>query len=125
MKWYLRVLKKYAVFKGRARRMEFWMFMLFNFIIYLALNLMGVFTGIPLESQTSLAVADIFGIYSLAILLPSLAVGVRRLHDIGKRGWWLLLLLIPIIGLLILFDLARDSQPGENQYGPNPKTAAA
>lgn len=119
MNWYLKVLQQYADFNGRARRSEYWMFVLINagisIVIALFENLLGLTFG---DSGTGF----ISTIYSLVVLIPSLAVGVRRLHDVGKSGWMLLIGFIPLIGaiwLLILF--CRDSQPGTNQYGPNPK----
>jgi uncharacterized membrane protein YhaH (DUF805 family) len=113
MNWYLGVLKKYADFSGRARRKEFWMFVLFNFIIAVVLSVVDGFIGIPILG----------GIYTLAVLIPSIAVGARRFHDIGKSGWWQLIGLIPFIGVLILIIFfVMDSNPGDNKYGPNPKT---
>jgi uncharacterized membrane protein YhaH (DUF805 family) len=115
--WYLAVLKNYAGFSGRARRTEYWMFFLINFIIIVALELIGM----AVKVITILA-----GIYGLAVLIPSLAVGVRRLHDTGRSGWWLLIGIIPVIGTIILIVfLATDGQPGDNQYGPNPKQVPA
>lgn len=115
MNWYLDVLKKYAVFEGRARRKELWMFVLFNAIVLIALSLVEAIVGGP---------GILSGLYSLAVLIPSLAVGARRLHDTGRSGWWQLIALVPFIGtiVLIVFFVA-DSQPGTNQYGPNPKGA--
>ncbi|WP_462408553.1 DUF805 domain-containing protein [Neobacillus sp. Marseille-QA0830] len=113
MDWYLKVLKNYTGFQGRARRMEYWMFALINFIIALVIGLLEMIIGIPQVIST---------LYTLAILLPSLAVGVRRLHDTGKSGWWLLISLIPFIGAIILVVFFfLDSSPNDNQYGPNPK----
>ncbi|KAA0548517.1 DUF805 domain-containing protein [Bacillus sp. BGMRC 2118] len=113
MEWYLKVLKNYVGFSGRARRKEYWMFALFNAIVSILLAIVEVITG--LESMLT-------GLYSLAVLLPSLAVGVRRLHDTGRSGWWLLISLIPIIGAIVLLVFTvSDSQEGENKYGPNPK----
>jgi len=114
MNWYIAVLKKYAVFSGRAGRTEYWMFVLFNFIFSLAASLIGMLTfGI-------LYIVSI--VYGLAVFIPSLAVGVRRLHDVGKSGWYLLIILIPIAGpIWFLVLMCTDSQPGDNQYGPNPK----
>lgn len=119
MEWYLKVLKQYAVFSGRARRKEYWMFVLFSTIVSFILGLIdGAMGTIPEEGSTGL----LGGIYSLAIFIPSLAVGVRRLHDVGKSGWMLLLLFLPIIGWIWLLILhCTDSEDGENQYGPNPK----
>ena len=112
MNWYLTVLKKYATFSGRARRQEFWMFALINFIIMVILSALDMALGIGLLS----------GIYALGVLIPSLAVGARRLHDIGKSGWWQLVGLIPLIGLIVLIIFfVMDSNPGDNPYGPNPK----
>ncbi len=92
MNWYLEVLQKYTVFEGRAKRTEFWMFVLINFIVYIVLALIGRILG-----------TGILGIlYSLAVLIPSLAVSARRLHDTNRSGWWLLIGLIPIIGWIIL-----------------------
>ncbi len=113
MNWYLQVLKKYAVFSGRARRKEYWYFFLFNMIISFVLGLIGNWVGI----HTVLS-----GLYSLAVLLPSLGVSIRRLHDTGRNGWWLLIGLIPLIGaIILLIYMVSDSQEGTNQYGPSPK----
>lgn len=113
MNWYLKVLKNYAVFSGRAQRMEYWMFCLFNFIISIAI---GVVEGL-------LGTMGIIGlIYCFAILLPGIGVSIRRLHDIGKTGWWLLIAFVPLLGaIVLLIFMVLDSQPGDNQYGPNPK----
>ena len=119
MEWYLKVLRQYADFNGRARRKEYWMFFLFNMIIVAILSLIDRFTGTySLEWGSGL----LSGIYSIAVLIPGLAVAARRLHDVGKSGWMLLIAFIPIIGaiwLLVLF--VTDSDPGSNKYGPNPK----
>jgi uncharacterized membrane protein YhaH (DUF805 family) len=118
MEWYLAVLKKYAVFSGRARRQEFWTFALISFVISVIL---GAIDG-AIRSGGNVSVAGLSGLYSLAVLIPSLAVTVRRLHDTGRSGWWILIELIPLIGLVVLlFFLVQDSEPGPNQYGPNPK----
>lgn len=117
MNWYLEVLKKYAVFRGRARRKEYWIFFGFNLIIELVLGVIEGAAGGPgvLES-----------LYGLAVLIPGIAVSVRRLHDTDRTGWWLLIVFIPLIGAIVLLVfMVQDSQPGENQYGPNPKTATA
>jgi uncharacterized membrane protein YhaH (DUF805 family) len=109
---YLGVLKKYAVFSGRARRKEFWMFALINFIIAVVLSGVDMMLGLGFLGF----------IYAIATLVPALAVGARRLHDIGKTGWWQLVGLVPLIGLIILIIFfVMDSNPGDNQYGPNPK----
>jgi uncharacterized membrane protein YhaH (DUF805 family) len=121
MNWYVQALKKYAVFSGRARRMEYWMFAVINFIISFSLSMIDMATGTGQGYWSPLAT-----IYGCATVIPSLAVGVRRLHDTGKSGWWLLIGLVPILGVIVLIVLfAQDSQPGANQYGPNPKEIAA
>lgn len=119
MNWYLSVLKKYAVFEGRARRKEFWFFVLFNVLISMGLSLVDYQTGLFDEER---GVGLLSGIYSLAILLPSIAVAIRRLHDTSRSGWWLLIAFIPLIGAIVLIVFyALDSTPGANRYGPNPK----
>jgi len=116
MSWYLQVMKKYAEFSGRARRKEYWMFVLFNFLIAFAIGFVLGFTGAALGIGTTLSsVANI--IYTLAVLIPGIAVGVRRMHDIGRSGWWII---VPIVNFVFL---CLDSQPGDNEYGPNPKAA--
>lgn len=113
MQWYMQVLKNYVGFQGRARRKEYWMFFLFNFLFTILFSIIEMMLGLG---------GILSGIYGLAVLLPSIAVSVRRLHDIGRTGWWMLLSFIPVIGLIVLLVFAvLDSQPGENKYGPNPK----
>lgn len=119
MNWYLTVLKKYAVFKGRARRKEYWMFVLFNIIFSIVAMLLDNLLGTAFEG---IGYGLIYILYVLAVLIPGLAVTVRRLHDTGRNGWWILISLVPMIGAIwLLVLLIEDSQPGENQYGPNPK----
>ncbi len=115
MEWYLTVVKeKYAEFSGRARRNEYWYFVLFNFLISIGLGIIDGVLGLGAGSGVGL----LGGIYSLAVLIPSLAVAVRRLHDTGRSGWWLLISLIPIVGVIILIVfLASESQNGKNQFG--------
>ncbi len=118
MSWYLQVLKKYAVFSGRARRKEYWYFVLFNTIISFVLGIIESLAGIGAGMDYSV----LAGIYSLAVLLPSIGVSIRRLHDTGRSGWWLFIALVPIIGaIIILIFTVGDSQEGTNQYGPSPK----
>src|SRR5436190_1392454 len=119
MNWYVSVLKKYTVFSGRARRQEYWMFTLFSVIISIVLS--------TIDSQLLKASPGILSsIYSLAVLLPSLAVTARRLHDTGRTGWWMLISLVPVVGwIIIIVFLVQDSQSGDNQYGPNPKLVTA
>jgi len=117
--WYLAALKKYAVFAGRARRKEYWYFFLFNLVILCVLAFIDRVTG---TFSREFSLGRYSGLYMLAALTPSLAVLVRRLHDTNRSGWWMLLGFIPVGGAILLLVLcALDSQPGENQYGPNPK----
>ena len=137
MEWYLKCLRQYADFSGRARRKEYWMFILFNAIISFVL---GFIDGVLVLNVLSY-------IYALVIFIPSLAVSVRRLHDIGRCGWWYLLPMVPFIGLsallafgsftssaaiilglaalgtgiLMLVWFCTDSEGGSNKWGPNPK----
>ena len=123
MNWYLEVLKKYAVFDGRARRQEYWMFILFNIIITAVLALIDSLIGTVIR-QAGFGLLQ--GLYDLAVLIPSIAVTVRRLHDTGRTGWWILIGLIPVVGgIVLLIFMLLDSEPGENQYGPNPKAQEA
>lgn len=112
MNYYIECWKKYVTFEGRARRKEYWMFVLFNFLASLAVGFIGGLIG----------VLGLVHLYSLAVLLPSLAVLARRLHDTNRSGWWILISLIPLIGPIWLFVLTvLDSTPGENRFGSNPK----
>ncbi len=115
MEWYTKVLKNYVTFSGRARRKEYWMFFLFNFIISIVFGIVTGIIGLP----------ELAYLYSLAVLLPSIAVGVRRLHDTGRSGWWLLIGLVPLIGAIVLIIFFVQDSLEENQYGDNPKLATA
>ena len=120
MEWYLKVVRdNYANFNGRARRKEYWMFALFNFIFAIVAMILDNVTGLAMES---IGYGAIYMIYVLATLIPSLAVIVRRLHDVGKSGWMFLISLIPLVGSIwLLVLLVTDSKPRENKWGPNPK----
>jgi len=121
MNWYIEALKKYAVFEGRARRKEYWFFVLFSIIITMVLSVLDGALGL-FDLETGIGLLS--GIYSLAVLIPSISVGVRRLHDTNRSGWWLLITVIPLIGaIVIIVLLALDSKPGDNEYGSNPKGA--
>lgn len=125
MEWYLRVWQRYAEFSGRSRRVEYWMFTLVHGIIVLVLCI-GV-TGFGIMKQPVIGATSgmILAAYALAALVPSLAVTVRRLHDIAKSGWWILLCIVPIIGgIIVLVMTVLDGTHGSNQYGPDPKEAA-
>ena len=118
MEWYIKVLKQFSDFETRARRKEYWMFTLFSVIISSILTLIDNNLGTAVNTGTGL----LSGIYSLIILVPTLAVGVRRLHDVGKTGWMLLVALIPLIGVIwILILFCKDSHLEENKWGANPK----
>ena len=114
MKWYLAVMHKYAVFDGRAQREEYWMFFLFNIIIACSIGFVLVLVGGVSEIGTALS-TSVGAIYNIAVIVPSIAVAVRRMHDIGRSGWWIL---FPLVNFVFL---CLDSQPDENEYGPNPK----
>ena len=120
MNYYLKVLRQYVDFKGRARRAEYWNFALFSTLISIALTLIDIY-GLgtnPMAGESGI----LSNLYSLAVFLPSLGVLVRRLHDVGKSGWFFLIVLIPLIGAIwLLILLFRDGEQGENKWGPNPK----
>jgi len=119
LNYYLSVLKQYAVFSGRARRKEYWYFVLFNII---ASFILGFIDGMTGTFNVEIGLGLLGSIYTLAVIVPSIAVSVRRLHDTGRSGWWFLIILIPIIGpLTLLVFFIFDSQPEENEYGINPK----
>lgn len=123
MNWYLEALKKYAVINGRARRKEYWFFVLFYIIIVTILVFIDGMTG-TFNGQYGAGLLS--GIFVLAMIVPSITVGIRRLHDTDRTGWWILIAFIPLIGgiwLLVLFVF--NSTPGDNQYGPNPQGVAA
>src|SRR3712207_4024073 len=123
MGWYLEAFKKYAVFGGRSRRMEYWSFVLFNFVVFVVLAGIDALLG---TFSSAAGVGLLSGIYVLATLVPILALTVRRLHDFDRSGWWVLVYLIPLIGPIVLFVFALlDGTPGDNRYGPNPKRVAA
>lgn len=112
MEWYLAVLKNYAGFSGRARRREYWMFALINLIAGILLAGVG----------RAIGTAHVSTLYSLGVLIPSLAVGARRLHDTDRSGWFLLLGIVPFLGwLILLFFLVQEGTRGNNRFGPDPK----
>ena len=113
MEWYLKVLRNYAEFEGRAQRMEYWMFILFNLLVLFGIGMIEFLLGL----------GGILGLlYSLAVITPSIAVSVRRLHDTGRGGWWILIGVIPVLGALILLVFyCIDGEPGDNEYGADPK----
>lgn len=112
MGWFVEVLKKYAVFSGRARRQEYWMFTLISSLIYLGLVVLGLARDTEMPEL----------VFFAAIFLPSLAVSVRRLHDTGRSGWWVLIGLVPCVGTIVtIIFMATEGERGENRYGPDPK----
>ncbi|MFC8955295.1 DUF805 domain-containing protein [Streptomyces sp. NPDC057101] len=116
MNWYLEAFKKYAVFSGRARRKEFWMFQLISLIVSIILYGIDLAIGMPLLGS----------LYALAILLPALGLFVRRLHDTDRSGWWILIGLVPLVGSIVLIVFAcLEGDQRENAHGPNPKPAPA
>lgn len=123
MNWYLEPFKKYAVCAGRARRKEYWYFVFFNIIISVCLFAVDGIIG-SYDAKIGLG---LFGsIYILAILLPSICVSVRRLHDTGRSGWWMLIVCVPLIGpMILLVFMLLDSKLGRNKYGRNPKTCSS
>ena len=123
-KYFIEVFtKNFANFNGRARRKEYWMFFLISALISIVLTLLDILLGTySVEYEAGL----FSGLYSLLILIPSIAVVVRRLHDTDRSGWWILISLIPLIGVIVLFVfMCLDSQPGTNRFGVNPKEAAS
>ena len=109
------VITQYTGFGGRARRSEYWYYFLFECIVNFALSGLAQFTGLNLFNT-------LIGLFNLALLLPGLAVCFRRMHDTGKSAWYLLIGLIPVLGqILVMLWFLKDSEPGTNQYGPNPK----
>lgn len=120
MNYFLDALGKYAVFTGRARRSEYWFFVLFSCLIVIALGAAGLYVAKLTGGPPTLA-EYLVDFFSLLIFIPSLAVSVRRLHDIGMNGWWVVLNFVPLGGLVLIVLFCQDSQSGDNSYGPNPK----
>ena len=115
MNYYVNALKNYATFSGRARRKEYWMFFLFNLIFSAVAGILDMIIGLD-------GMLGLTALYSLATFIPRIAVSVRRLHDIGKTGWWYFIVLIPLIGSIwYLILMCTDSKYGTNTYGENPK----
>ena len=125
MHWYIDVLKKYAVFEGRARRKEYWMFFLFSVVIVTILTVIDEFMGLKFELGGE-NLGFLSTLYYLGIAIPYLAVIVRRLHDTDRSGWWILISLIPLIGgiILLVFTILEGTK-GDNRFGPDPKASSA
>lgn len=123
MHWYIDVLKKYTVFSGRARRKEFWMFFLFSAIISILLAVIDEFMGWEFEMGGD-SLGFLSTLYYIGVIVPYLAVIIRRLHDTERSGWWFLIAFIPIVGVLVLLVfLILQGTRGKNRYGPDPKVA--
>ena len=121
IQWYTAVFRKYAVFEGRSGRSEYWWFALCNALVEFALYFVA---GLAIAVLGNAAkVLSVFpAIYVFAALVPSIAVTVRRLHDTGRSGWWILISLVPVVGVIVLLVfLALESSPGDNRFGPNPR----
>ena len=123
MQWYLAAFAKYVTFEGRARRREYWTFHLVSILVVVVL---AIGDGVIGTWSSDGDIGLLSGLYLLGVLLPTFSVGVRRLHDIGRSGWWLLVNLVPLVGpLVILVFGVQDGTPGDNAYGPNPKEFVA
>ena len=124
MNWFLMALKNYVGFSGRSRRSEYWYFTLFYLVIAIVLSVLdGILFGGSVDGNGTPVLS---GLFMLAMLLPSIAVGIRRLHDTDRSGWWLLMGLVPLVGFIVLIVFfVQDSKPGDNRFGPNPKGVAA
>ncbi|MEM8601504.1 MAG: DUF805 domain-containing protein [Bacteroidota bacterium] len=124
--WYREVLLKYADFSGRARRREFWMFYLANIVIAFPILFGGVAIGMMLGNDAVLMMVGglqlLYLVYALAMFIPQLAVSVRRLHDTGRSGWWMLISFVPFGSLILLVLFAQEGIDGDNVYGPDPKS---
>ncbi|MEJ0002147.1 MAG: DUF805 domain-containing protein [bacterium] len=118
MEYYKMFWQKYSDFRSRSTRTEYWMFILCNFIVGIAI---GIIEGM-LRLKGPYGIGIITILYTIASIVPSIALTVRRLHDTSHSGWWALICLVPIVGWLVLLVFAlTDSTPGDNMYGPNPK----
>jgi uncharacterized membrane protein YhaH (DUF805 family) len=125
MAWYLLAWQRATDFNGRSRRTEYWMFQLFNFLAALALGLLAFASGTLFGEKDGFNVFAIcMGMFGVVSFVPALSITIRRLHDIGRSGWWYFIAFVPLIGGLILFVFTLlDSDPDRNEYGPNPKVA--
>lgn len=120
MSWFLKAMKQYADFKGRAQRAEYWYFTLFYLILYCGAMAMDHALGTTSRHKDGMGLLTF--LFFLAMSVPGFAVGVRRMHDTGRSGWWIWISLVPLIGAFIyVYFAAQDSSPGDNAYGPNPK----
>ncbi len=119
MHWYFEVIRKYAVFDGRARRAEYWLYTLVNFLVMVMLVGIDVTSG---HFDADIGFGPLSGIYALAVLVPGLAVGARRLHDTNHSAAWLFLSVVPFLGgIVLLYFMVLEGEPGDNRFGPDPK----
>lgn len=118
VQWYMTAFRKFAQFSGRSQRAEFWYFFLGNFVVSFVLALLRAIVG---QNFLGTIFGGLSALFSLAVIIPNIAVGLRRLHDTGRSGWWWLLIFVPFGVFVVIYFWAQDSQPGDNQYGPNPK----
>lgn len=114
MEWYVQAWKKWNDFGGRARRTEFWMFIVANAVVNVGLYMLDLIFG---------SFGFIGWLYSLVVLVPAIAVSVRRLHDTGREGLWVIGMFVPLLNLVVLYFMALDGEPGANRFGANPKGA--
>jgi uncharacterized membrane protein YhaH (DUF805 family) len=120
MDWMLMPLRRYAEFSGRSQRKEYWMFFLFQMIVYIVLSIIEGAVG--LTGMIGGAYGPLTALFALAILIPGIAVGIRRLHDTDRSGWWLLIAFVPLIGAIVLIVFfVMDGTRGPNRFGPDPK----
>lgn len=110
MEYFTNALKQYAQFAGRCRRKDYWMFVLFYLIFYIGLSIIDKIIGMRLFTT----------LYALALLVPNLSIVARRLHDTGRTGWWQLIALVPLVGIIVLIVFLVQESQGDNQYGPAP-----
>lgn len=121
MHWYFDVLRKYAVFEGRARRKEYWIFALISTIVVIFLSVIDEMAGWTVWDEGLLSF-----LYGVAVIVPSIAVTVRRLHDTDRSGWWCLIALIPLVGaIIVLVFMIQDGTAGDNRFGSSPKAETA
>jgi uncharacterized membrane protein YhaH (DUF805 family) len=119
--YYIEAFRRFADFNGRSRRAAYWYFVLFNIVVGIAISVPETLLGL---ANPETGYGPFSGLYSLVVFLPSLAVLARRLHDIGRSGWWILIIFLPIVGFFVLlYWTVKDSEAGANAYGPNPKAA--
>ncbi len=122
MHWYVEVLRKYTVFSGRARRKEYWIFVLVSGLVLLLLGLVDRMMG-WMYADSGYGILNTA--YSIAVFIPSIAVSIRRLHDSDHSGWWMLFVFVPLVGLIVLLVLLlRNGTKGDNRFGPDPKASA-